>query len=111
MIKETNKKELIETINLIKNDVQNTRNKIMYNANKELINLYFRIGKTISQKSKYGKNFVGMLSKSLKLAFPDSLGFSEKNLWMMKSFYEKYKKYSILPPPVAEFHGHIIIYF
>jgi len=52
------REEILTTINAIKQDVLNTRNKIIYNSNRELINLYFRIGKTISQKSSYGKNFV-----------------------------------------------------
>lgn len=111
MVEEINKAEFIETINSIKQDVINTRNRIMYNANRELINLYFRIGKTISQNSSYGKNFVRMLSASLKIDFPDATGFSERNLWRMKAFYENYKKYS-LPPAVAELpwtHNYILL--
>ena len=77
-------KDLIRTINTIKKDVISTRNKIIHHSNKELINLYFRIGKIISEKTSYGKNFVGLLSKSLKLNFPDSTGFSERNLWRME---------------------------
>ena len=105
-------KDLIRTINTIKKDVISTRNKIIHHSNKELINLYFRIGKIISEKTSYGKNFVGLLSKSLKLNFPDSTGFSERNLWRMKSFYEKYKNFSILPPAVAELswtHNYILL--
>ena len=112
MIEEINKEEIVKTINIIKQDVINTRNKIMYNANKELIKLYFRIGKTISQKSSYGKNFIGMLSTSLKIDFPNSTGFSERNLWRMKAFYENYKDYEILPPAVAELpwtHNYILL--
>ena len=102
MIKITDKNDCIETINSIKRDVINTRHRIMRNANKELINLYYRIGKMIYEQGSYGKNFVGILSKSLKMDFPDSIGFSERNLWRMKAFYENYREYSILPPAVAE---------
>lgn len=112
MTEEKLKEEIIETIDNIKKDVINTRNKIVYNANKELIYLYFRIGKIISQKSSYGKKFVGILSTSLKLDFPNSKGFSERNLWRMKAFYEKYKDFSILPPAVAELpwtHNYILL--
>lgn len=42
MIKITDKNDCIETINSIKRDVINTRHRIMRNANKELINLYYR---------------------------------------------------------------------
>lgn len=74
------KTEFIKTIDSIKQDVINTRNKIMYNANRELINMYFRMGKNISENVKYGNNFISILSKSLKLEFTNSTGFSERNL-------------------------------
>ena len=105
-------KEFIKTINIIKQDVINTRNKIMYNANRELINMYFRMGKSISENSKYGNKFILLLAKSLKFEFPDTTGFSERNLHRMKAFYEEYKKFSILPPAVAELpwtHNYILI--
>lgn len=105
------KTEIIKTIDTIKEDVINTRNKIMYNANKELMNMYFRMGKNISENVKYGNNFILILSKSLKLEFPDSTGFSERNLRRMKVFYEQYKDFSILPPQWQIYHGLIIIYY
>lgn len=112
--KETNIKqeEIIKTINTIKQDVVNTRNKILYNANKELINMYFRIGKIISENTNYGSKFIATLSKSLKLTFSDSTGFSERNLWRMKAFYDQYKEFKILPPAVAELpwtHNYILL--
>lgn len=112
MDEEFDKIKFADTINIIKQDVINTRNRIAYNANRELINLYFRIGQTISQNSVYGKKFVGALSTSLKLVFTDSVGFSERNLWRMKAFYEKYKDFSNLPPAVADLpwtHNYILL--
>ena len=41
--KEKNIDDIVKTIDSIKQDVINTRNKIMYNANRELINMYFNI--------------------------------------------------------------------
>ena len=104
--------EIIKIVDDIKQDIISTRNKIMYNANRELINMYFRMGKNISENTKYGNNFVTILSKSLKLDFPDSTGFSERNLWRMKSFYEQYKDFSNLPPAVADLpwtHNYLLI--
>lgn len=112
VIENVEKTEIIKTIDGIKQDVINTRNRIMYNANRELINMYFRMGKNISENAKYGNNFILILSKSLKLEFPDSTGFSERNLWRMKAFYEQYKDFSILPPAVAELpwtHNYILL--
>lgn len=112
MIENIEKSEMIKTINNIKKDVLNTRNKIIHNANIELINMYFRMGKIISENTKYGNNFILILSKSLKLEFTDSTGFSERNLRRMKAFYEEYKEFEILPPTVAELpwtHNYILL--
>lgn len=112
MIENIEKSEMIKTINNIKKDVLNTRNKIIHNVNKELINMYFRMGKIISENTKYGNNFILILSKSLKLEFTDSTGFSERNLRRMKAFYEEYKEFVILPPSVAELpwtHNYILL--
>lgn len=112
MVENIEKNEMIKTINNIKKDVLNTRNKIIHNANIELINMYFRMGKIISENTKYGNNFILILSKSLKLEFTDSTGFSERNLRRMKAFYEEYKEFEILPPAVAELpwtHNYILL--
>ena len=112
MIEDIEKNEIIKTIDIIKKDVISTRNKIMYNANRELINMYFRMGKNISENTKYGSKFITILSKSLRLEFPNSTGFSERNLWRMKAFYEQYKDFSILPPVVAELpwtHNYLLL--
>lgn len=112
MTQNIDKLEFMKTIDNIKKDVINTRNKIMHNANRELINMYFRMGKNISENAKYGNNFILILSKSLKLEFPNSNGFSERNLWRMKAFYEEYKDLIILPPAVAELpwtHNYILL--
>lgn len=48
----------------------------------------------------------------LKKDFPNITGFSERNLWRMKTFYENYKDFSILPPAVAELpwtHNYIFL--
>lgn len=74
--------------------------------------MYFRIGKIIAENSKYGNNFVDELSKSLKLEFQESDGYSPRNLARMRKFYETYKSFAILPPPMAKLpwtHNFILI--
>lgn len=84
----------------------------MENANLELLNLYFRLGKIISKNIKYGNNFIDDISIALKLEFPDMNGFSKRNLYRMKSFYEQYKEFEKLPPVVAKLpwsHNYLLI--
>ena len=94
----TNFKFIFENI---KNDIRNTRFRIIGNANSELINLYFRLGKIIDDNWKYGNNFVNELSLELKLEFPDMKGLSPRNLSRMRVFYKEYKDLPNLPPVVA----------
>jgi predicted nuclease of restriction endonuclease-like (RecB) superfamily len=59
-------------------------------VNRELILLYWDIGKIIvgAQKTKgYGKQVVERLAEDLHTAFPKMEGFSPRNVWRMRSFY------------------------
>lgn len=95
-------KNLSTIISSIKTDILSTRNRVLSNANLELIGLYHRIGKIISDNSEYGNNFIETLSKSIKADYPDAKGFSPQNLSRMKRFYEEYPDLSILPMPLAK---------
>ena len=95
-------KDFKDLILYVKEDILKTRFEVQTNANIELIKLYFRIGKIVSENAKYGNKFIQDFSTSLKLEFPDSTGYSTRNLSRMKKFYEKYKDLSILPPAVAK---------
>jgi len=73
--------------------IQQTRAKVFAQANTALIDLYWHIGKTISQKVQseaWGKGVVTELAKYISKNAPDIKGFSDKNLWRMKQFYETY---------------------
>jgi len=96
----------------IKNDIRNTRFRIIENANSELINLYFRLGKIINDNWKYGNNFVNELSINLKLEFPNMKGLSPRNLRRMKIFYNEYKDMQNWPVPLANLpwtHNYTLI--
>ena len=41
----------------IKTDIKKTQAKVIYQANNELILLYFRIGKILAVNSKYGNGY------------------------------------------------------
>lgn len=84
----------------------------MENANFELINLYFRLGKIISENSKYGSKLIDEMSIALKLEFPNMIVFSSRNLSRMKKFYEEYKDLSILPTALAKLpwsHNYLLL--
>ena len=95
-------KEIPDLVQSIKMDILSTRNRVLSDANKELLFLYFRIGKIISENQKYGNGFINELSTSLKIDFPDATGFSPRNLARMRKFYETYLDISNLPTALAK---------
>ncbi len=86
----------------IKNDILSTRNKVVTQANFELILLYHRIGRIISENAKYGNDFINFLSNAIKVEFSDLKGFSPRNLARMKKFFMEYPDIGILPTPLAK---------
>ena len=105
-------KDFQELIINVKKDILSTQYKIIQNANLELLNLYYRLGKIISENVKYGNKFIENVSLSLKLEFSNMTGFSKRNLSRMKNFYEEYKDSEILPPSVAKLpwtHNYLLI--
>lgn len=95
-----------------KEDILKTRFKVQENANMELIRLYFRLGKIVSENARYGNKFIKDFSIALKLEFPDSTGFSTRNLSRMKKFYEEYKDLSNLPMALAKLpwsHNNLLL--
>ncbi|HKM93826.1 MAG TPA: PDDEXK nuclease domain-containing protein [Prolixibacteraceae bacterium] len=64
--------------------------------NSELLNLYWNIGEYISKKiegSEWGDSVVAELAKYIQLNEPEIKGFSDKNIWRMKQFFETYKDF------------------
>ena len=74
--------------------IQHTRNEVVRLANASLIDLYWRVGRYISDKisiSEWGDGVVKQLADYIERNSPEVKGFSDKNLWRMKQFYETYK--------------------
>ena len=76
-----------DVVSEIKNQINNTRIEIFQNANTKLLELYYKIGKTINENSQWGNKFIDELATELKIAFPNIKGFSVRNLKSMKKYY------------------------
>lgn len=77
----------------VKERVRTAQIKAALSANRELILLYWDIGRAIveAQKDKgYGKRVVEILSADLRREFPAMSGLSALNLWRMRAFYLAY---------------------
>ena len=74
-------------------EVKSTRLTVAHRLNTSMMQMYWNIGKLLSAEGLekgYGANVVNRLSADLKQEFPASTGFSPRNLWNMKQFYEFY---------------------
>ncbi len=84
-------------------------------VNKELIALYWDIGRMIVTRQKdesWGRSVVEKLAADLRNDFPGLTGFSARNLWYMRTFYATYSQSERLQPLVAEIgwtHNLIIL--
>lgn len=89
----------------VKQRIRSAQYEALKAVNKELIALYWDIGKMIvtqQQEADWGKSVVEHLAKDLQTEFPGISGFSARNIWRMRDFYLTYHSKEILPPLVAE---------
>ncbi|MCX5783823.1 MAG: PDDEXK nuclease domain-containing protein [Elusimicrobia bacterium] len=103
------KKIILSTYGRLLSEVKTRIHSAQYEAlravNKELIALYWDIGKVIAKRQKgqtWGKSVVEKLSNDLHKEFPGMQGFSTQNLWYMRQFYREYSSNSKLQPLVGE---------
>ena len=81
--------QFAEVVNMIRT----TRERALRIANSAMIDLYWQIGHYISDKlsrSEWGDGVVQQLADHIAKTEPELKGFSKKNLWRMKQFYETY---------------------
>jgi len=97
----------------LKNNIRSAQLRAAYAVNHELVNLYWSIGQKIAHKqieAKWGSAFFETLSRDLQNAFPETQGFSARNLKYMKTFGLFYPDFQIRQQAVAELPwGHIVL--
>ncbi len=104
-------KQFTEVITLIRQ----ARFEAFKLVNTALIDLYWNIGDYISQRTEnegWGKSTVQQLAGFIQSQEPGLKGFSDKNLWRMKQFYETYKDFPKLAPLLREINwtNNLIIF-
>jgi predicted nuclease of restriction endonuclease-like (RecB) superfamily len=85
--------------------IKQSRSNAIKAVNVELINLYWSIGEYISKKiehSEWGDSVIKELAKFIQTLEPEIKGFSDKNIWRMKQFYETYKDFPKLSTALRE---------
>ena len=101
----SNEKNYADFLLEIKQRIKEAQYSALKAVNKELIALYWDIGKKIvarQEKHGWGRAIVETLAKDLQKEYPGITGFSSRNLWNMRNFYITAKDNEKLQPLVAE---------
>jgi predicted nuclease of restriction endonuclease-like (RecB) superfamily len=89
----------------LKQRIQNAQLRASLAVNRELVLLYWQIGREIltrQQRESWGAKVVDRLAADLKIAFPEMKGFSPRNLKYMRAFAEAWPDEPIVQQLVAQ---------
>ena len=93
-----------EFIDSIKENIKTQHTRVLLQANREIICLYWQIGKAITQKQVeegWGTKVIDRISHDLRHTFPEIKGFSPRNITYMKKFASIWHDESIVQQVVA----------
>jgi predicted nuclease of restriction endonuclease-like (RecB) superfamily len=109
------KKEYHNEFAFVYKMITSAKSSAWQQVNKILINLYWNIGQYVSEKVErdgWGKGVVEQLSKYIVSENPSIKGFSARNIWRMKQFYDTYIENEKLSALLTEIswtnHLHIL---
>lgn len=95
-------KSYVTVVENIKDQIRSAQHKAILNANKEMLILYWNIGKVINDNSTWGSKFLSKLSSEITSEFPSTKGFSVRNLKNMVRFYREYPEIEIVQSVTAQ---------
>jgi predicted nuclease of restriction endonuclease-like (RecB) superfamily len=93
---------------VLKERILHARSSAARAVNRELVLLYWDIGRAIVEKQQsagWGDSVVERLAADLRAAFPDMRGFSVGNLWRMKQLFLEHTSPEFLSQAVKELKG------
>jgi predicted nuclease of restriction endonuclease-like (RecB) superfamily len=93
----------------LKSRVQQAQTRAMLSVNRELIQLYWDIGRLIVERQEragWGQSVIDRLAGDIQKAFPGIAGFSPSNVSRMRAFYRAYRAEPEIPAqPVPKSSG------
>ena len=107
-----NKDKYFEVLNDIKETLIVTRNRIVENANRDLVLMYYNIGLKLIENNKWGSSFIDTVAKDLKVEFPTLKGMSARNLRYMQKFATEFANDEFLQGVLAKLswnHNQILL--
>ena len=104
-----NDNQYLSIVKDIKVAINESQFKAAVSVNRELVMLYYNKGLIINEHKTWGNKFIENLAKDIKLAFPNSTGYSVRNLKYMSKFAAEYPDREFVQQVVAQIPwGHNI---
>ena len=97
-----NSNEYLEIVESIRDEIKVAQYKAAVSVNRELIMLYYNIGRVINEHKSWGNKFIDNLAADIKLSFPSATGYSVRNLKYMAKFAELYPDEEIVQASLAQ---------
>lgn len=105
-----NDNQYLSIIENIKTKIGNAQFKAAVSVNRELVMLYYNIGLIINDNKSWGNKFIENLARDIKIAFPNSTGYSVRNLKYMAKFAAEYPDAEFVQQVVAQLPwGHNVV--
>lgn len=105
-----NTPEYISIIENIKSEIKAAQYRAAIHVNADMLLLYYDIGCVINEHKAWGNKFIDNLAADIRVAFPESKGYSVRNLKYMAKFAETYPKRGFVQQVVAQIPwGHNIV--
>lgn len=104
-----NTSEYFDILNSIKTQIREAQYRAVLGVNREQILLFWNIGQTILKNSKYGSGFIENLARDIKAEFPQSKGYSVRNLRYMRKFAGIFGDIANLQAPLADLTWYHLI--
>ena len=97
-----NSNEYLEIVKSIRDEIKVAQYKAAVSVNRELIMLYYNIGRVINEHKSWGNKFIDNLAADINLSVPSSTGYSVGNLKYMAKFAELYPDEEIVQASLAQ---------
>ncbi len=106
-----NTSEYLSIIENIKSEIRAAQYRAAVHANADMLLLYHDIGCVINEHKSWGNKFIDNLATDIRIAFPESKGYSVRNLKYMAKFAEIYPNRNLCRRCLHKFRGPIILQF
>lgn len=100
-----NTTEYLSIIENIKSEIRAAQYRAAVHANADMLLLYHDIGCVINEHKSWGNKFIDNLATDIRIAFPESKGYSVRNLNIWQNLLRSIQIGNLCNRLLHKFHG------